>query len=326
MSLIVKDQDKTLDYYRSLGLVTAQLEISREERVPVAYEVHGERKPTPPDSPRKGPGKIGVFRMGPLIVEMIQPGEASSDANSEYIDTKGEGISHLAFFVDDIEAETTKLVGKGIPMLLTERVEGKVISHYFDTREYGGLVLELKQKGAFPDWEHGFSTWRDIRENHWRLFHISLVVKDLDRTMAYYESLGLVTAQLEISGREGSRVTYEKHTERKPAPPDSPRKGPGKVRVFRMGPLIIEMMQTAQTSYGINAEYIDHKGEGVSHLAFFVDDIEAETAKLVDKGIALALTERVEGKVISHYFDTREYGGLALELKQKGALPDWESP
>lgn len=35
------------------------------------------------------------------------------------------------------------------------------------------------------------STWKDIRENNWRTFHLSLIVKDLDKTLAYYQSLGL---------------------------------------------------------------------------------------------------------------------------------------
>jgi len=276
-----------------------------------------------PNPARKGPGKVALFRMGPLPVEVIQPGEASNDANSEYIDTRGEGISHIAFFVDDIEAETAKLVEKGIPMLLTERVEGKVISHYFDTRQYGGLVLELKQKGAFPDWEHGFSAWQDISGNSWRLFHVSLIVRDLDKTLAYYQSLDLISSTIQASREEARRVSYEVHGEVRDVPNHS-RKGPTKVRLTRIGPLPLELIQCGEAHRDANSEYFDSKGEGISHIAFFVDDIEAETAKLAEKGVSLLLTERVEGEVISHYFDTREFGGLVIEMKQKGAFPDWE--
>lgn len=152
VSLIVNDLDKTFEYFQSLGLVSSRLQILREKAPRVAYEIHGEYGGSQ-NSPRRGPGKVALFRMGPLPMELIQPSEASRDANSEYIDTKGEGISHMAFFVDDIEAETARMVGKGIRLLLTERVDGKIISHYFDTREYGGLVVEMKQKGAYPDWE-----------------------------------------------------------------------------------------------------------------------------------------------------------------------------
>lgn len=165
------------------------------------------------------------------------------------------------------------------------------------------------------------STWKDIRENNWRTFHLSLIVKDLDKTLAHYQSLDLISSVLQ-SG-DDRHVRYEVHNQAE-RNKDSERTGPTRVRITRMGPLPLELIQCGAASNDANSEYIDNKGEGISHIAFFVDDIEGETAKMVDKGVRLLLTERVEGKVISHYFDTREYGGIVVEMKQKGAYPDWE--
>lgn len=51
------------------------------------------------------------------------------------------------------------------------------------------------------------STWKDIRENNWRTFHVSLIVKDLEKTLAYYQSLDLISSILQ-SGND-RHVHYE---------------------------------------------------------------------------------------------------------------------
>jgi len=79
----------------------------------------------------------------------LQYNEDSEGPNNEFIVDKGEGIAHVAFFVDDLEAETTKLVEKGIPIVLTGKRGDWTFMHYFDTREFGGLLLELQLKGTF---------------------------------------------------------------------------------------------------------------------------------------------------------------------------------
>ena len=86
--------------------------------------------------------------MGPLPFEILQLPEGGRDANSEFLDRRGEGIPHIGFFVDDLEGETARLVEKGIQVLLVERRDERTTMRYFDTREFGGIVLELKQKGT----------------------------------------------------------------------------------------------------------------------------------------------------------------------------------
>jgi len=149
LGYIVKDLDKTLEYYQSLGLVSAYHEFPKE-RHRISVKIHGKPK-NPPNPSRKGPGKQQIIRMGPLPLELIQVGEGSSDPNSEFFDTRGEGIAHIGFIVDDIEAETAKLVEKGVDILFTLTVDDRETMHYFDTRKYGGLVLELLQRGTWGD-------------------------------------------------------------------------------------------------------------------------------------------------------------------------------
>jgi catechol 2,3-dioxygenase-like lactoylglutathione lyase family enzyme len=156
------------------------------------------------------------------------------------------------------------------------------------------------------------TTWEDIIDNNWELFHLGLVVKDLDKTFDYYQSLGLVTSLVK---RRPSyiRPTFEEHGK-----PREERDYPTKVKIFRMGPLPFEMLQYKEGSKTPNNEFLENQGEGIAHIGFLVDDLEAETAKLTRKGIQVVLTEKTEGKVTMRYFDTRKLGGLLLELKLKG--------
>lgn len=178
--------------------------------------------------------------------------------------------------------------------------------------------------------------WNDIVENNWEIYHLGLMVEDVGKTFEFYQSLGLVTSLLEFSTEspgEIPRITYEAYGEPLGSTGSSEQGDDweGKVKFFKIGPLAIEMMQgSTGSTKEPNNEHFAAKGEGISHLGFLVDDLEAETAKLLEKGIPVVFTETQqdpessESTVVMRYFDTREFGGLLLELRQKGAFGDYD--
>ena len=134
------------------------------------------------------------------------------------------------------------------------------------------------------------------RNSDWELFHLGLVVRDLDRTLEYLKSLGLLSAyngfpddytppRFEIPGIGGDAL--------EPSAPSG--EGRARVRQVRVGPLPIEVIQLPGGGRDANSEFLDSRGEGIAHMGFFVDDLEAETARLVEKGIQVLLIERREG-------------------------------
>ena len=135
------------------------------------------------------------------------------------------------------------------------------------------------------------ATWRDIIENNWELFHVGLIVGDLDKTLEYYQSLGLVSSFLEHTPEGGPRPTFEVHGKTRDVPNPFDKEW-AKGRIIRMGPLPIEIIQPREARSNANSDFFDSKGDGIAHIAFFVDDLEGETAKLVEKGISILLTER----------------------------------
>jgi len=55
---------------------------------------------------------------------------------------------------------------------------------------------------------------------------------------------------------------------------------------FRTGDTKIELLESTDPN-GVIARYIEKKGEGIHHIAFEVDDIEAEMERLKNEGFEL---------------------------------------
>jgi len=136
---------------------------------------------------------------------------------------------------------------------------------------------------------------------NWKLHHVAVVVRDIDKAVDYYQSLGIATV-----GRE---VIF----------PESKPKI--RAKFVQIGSLPIELIQPVEgeSSY---KEFLDSKGEGVQHIAFAVDNLDNEMAKLVDKGVSVM----VKGKAPAAYgsstahFDTRQVGDFAIQLIQQPVL------
>jgi 4-hydroxyphenylpyruvate dioxygenase-like putative hemolysin len=80
---------------------------------------------------------------GGLKFEIVEPLEGES-IYKEFLDKKGEGIHHLAFVVDDLDAEIAKMAERGFKVIQTgQTARGKFA--YFDTDKVGGVVTELVQ-------------------------------------------------------------------------------------------------------------------------------------------------------------------------------------
>jgi len=61
---------------------------------------------------------------------------------SKFIDTWGEGVHHLGFYVDDVDKETAKLVSEGATLLIHD--PGRFA--YLDAGGPGGAIFELMQR------------------------------------------------------------------------------------------------------------------------------------------------------------------------------------
>ena len=60
--------------------------------------------------------KVGFFKIGESNIELVQPGDPGSPI-AKFLETKGQGIHHICFEVDDVEAEVKAYLEKGAALI-----------------------------------------------------------------------------------------------------------------------------------------------------------------------------------------------------------------
>lgn len=85
--------------------------------------------------------KIMAAQLGNSELELIQPLDGESP-HKEYLDSKGEGIQHIAFAVDNLDEAVEKLKAEGSEVLLEgRRVDGTGVT-YLDL-DAAGVIVEM---------------------------------------------------------------------------------------------------------------------------------------------------------------------------------------
>ncbi|SHI58361.1 methylmalonyl-CoA epimerase [Dethiosulfatibacter aminovorans DSM 17477] len=94
--------------------------------------------------------------------------------------------------------------------------------------------------------------------------HIGIAVKNLEETLKFYqEVMGLDLAGTEVVEEQKVKVAF-----------------------LPIGDTEVELLESTDPD-GPIARYIDKKGEGVQHIAYRVDDIEAAIAEMQEKGVRM---------------------------------------
>ncbi len=93
--------------------------------------------------------KVAFAQSGPVQIELIQPLEGES-IYTEFLASKGEGLHHLGFEVDDFHAWLAHFKSKGIEPVFWHDM-GWMAFAYLGTDSVGGVIIELlwyqKQQG-----------------------------------------------------------------------------------------------------------------------------------------------------------------------------------
>ena len=139
-----------------------------------------------------------------------------------------------------------------------------------------------------------------------KLDHITIVVKDMEKTIKYYSSLGL-----------GPFVQPSGHSFPKMEMRGEPMVGSGyevMTRETRIGPAALQLVQPVGEK-SLPKEYLDRRGEGVFHIGFWVDDIDKAQEEMVKKGFKVTWSGRREDGTGFAFFDTEAIGGVIWEIK-----------
>lgn len=128
-----------------------------------------------------------------------------------------------------------------------------------------------------------------------KIEHIGIAVKDIENSNALFKALfGEEHYKIEDVESEGVKTSF-----------------------FKCGPNKIELLQ-ATTEDSPIAKFIEKKGEGMHHIAFAVDNIEAEIERLTSEGFTMIHKQPKQGadhKLIA-FLHPKSTNGVLIELCQ----------
>lgn len=93
------------------------------------------------DKPSDARAKLAFFDMGQLQIELIEPDNNPSTWR-EFLDTHGEGVHHIAFFVKDMDEKIKVLKKNEMPLIQKGDYEGGRYA-YIDTFSKLKVITEL---------------------------------------------------------------------------------------------------------------------------------------------------------------------------------------
>lgn len=133
---------------------------------------------------------------------------------------------------------------------------------------------------------------------------IGIVVHDIEKSIeAYCSILGLPRPQVILTDEyEKAKTIYQ----------GKPTNARAKLAFFDMGQVQIELIEPLGEP-STWKEFLEHKGEGVHHIAFQIKDTPGVVTYLNDKGIPLVQQGHYTGGMYS-YIDASPQLGVILEL------------
>ncbi len=130
-----------------------------------------------------------------------------------------------------------------------------------------------------------------------RIDHIGIAVENIGEALAFFEqALGLPLER--VASEEGGRTD---------------------VAFMQVGGSDVELVEPKDTDSGL-AKYLAKRGEGIHHICFQVDDIDAALARLKEHGAQLIdETPRTNARGQRYAFiHPKSSHGVLIELYQKG--------
>ncbi len=134
VGLVVKDLDQAIARLEALGIGPFQ-----------RRELPAGRKETFRGEPMDATPRIAMANIGEMSIELIEPAAGVASPHREFLETKGEGIQHIACTVDDVEKHANRLKAQGCEILLRAHFPGGGGVAYMDLGA-GGLIVELIQR------------------------------------------------------------------------------------------------------------------------------------------------------------------------------------
>ncbi len=135
IGVVVKDMDRTIQHLSTtFGIGPWDI---NERRYPEEHVVVG-----------KGPfsHRVAFAALGPIELELIEVLEGST-IHADFLKTRGEGLHHIGFRVQNMQKMVTTLQQQGVDVMQSAFREGSRYV-YMDPTELGGIMFEFVERSA----------------------------------------------------------------------------------------------------------------------------------------------------------------------------------
>lgn len=297
--IIVADVEKSANIWRQVFNwgISAQVEITR---------THDHTKATYHGEPTDARAKIVHCGIGDIHFELLQPMEPPSSWQA-FLDQRGEGIHHVAFFVPDTAAALEPYLAEGYQVVHQGLFTGQGGMYtYLDTDKDLGIVIELLE--AFgdtrlppvPSFDRSTGIGTDV------ICQVGVIVHDVLATSARVSAvLGQPQSPIiQTPGYSSAKTMYR----------GAPSEATAKLAFFDFGQVQIELIEPDEEP-SVWRDYLNAKGEGPQHIAFRVDNTRKVTDYLAGHGIAVVQQGLyADGSGMYTYLDSDNLLGTTIEL------------
>jgi methylmalonyl-CoA/ethylmalonyl-CoA epimerase len=90
---------------------------------------------------------VALFQIGDIRIELTTPSDDESPLIG-FLEKRGNGIHHIAFEVDDLEAELKNFQEKGLDLIHKEPQDGADNAKiaFIHPKSFSGVLVELREK------------------------------------------------------------------------------------------------------------------------------------------------------------------------------------
>lgn len=155
LGFAVPDLDKAVDGWLQIGVGPW---LTLKNAKVTQYRYRGESSKPKLD--------VAFAQLGSLQLEVIQPANDARSSYRDFVESGAEGLQHIAWFVDDLDAATKAAIAQG-GTLLQEGAWAGVHFAYFEPADGNGTITELigmtdlsremfamiAEKASVPDWD-----------------------------------------------------------------------------------------------------------------------------------------------------------------------------
>lgn len=167
--------------------------------------------------------------------------------------------------------------------------------------------IARKERKREPKTQQGdeMSPNEKIKKVFTKPHHITIVVKDLEKTQKFYESIGIGPWQDYGSLQEYTQLNV----------PDREGFYNLKFKFVQIGHLQIQLAEPGE-GRSVYKDHLEQKGEGVFHIGFEVEDIKDVDKNIEALGLEVLQSGRRDDGTGFSYFQTAEKAGVTLLVRQ----------